>query len=228
MFSTLFALLPAVVAGARAGTVEDAVRDTVAAHLEVPPEDVDVQGVGALAGLPEDAACSVQLPQVGSVEGIIQVVLYCGDEVSGEQRHLTRAVVQVWRTVPVAAWSVEAGERVETTMERVSGHRLRGEIPVEAGGAYRARVDLAAGEPLTMSRAAPWPDAPRGADVLLVAGSEGGGLVVTANGQLLQDGWVDKRVGVLNLATRAVLQGTFRSDGTVVLGSAVGTSVVEE
>ncbi|MES2640704.1 MAG: flagella basal body P-ring formation protein FlgA [Myxococcota bacterium] len=219
MLSLLLATLVAtVVPSASAGIAEDAVRDTVAAHLEVAPEDVEVQGLGALAGLTPDATCSVQLPQVGSVEGIVQVVLYCDAAGGGAPtRHLTRAVIQVWRTVPVAAWSVEAGERVETTMERVSGHRLRGEIPVEGAGAFRARVPLAAGEPLTTSRAAPWPDAPRGADVLLVAGSDTG-LVVTANGQLLQDGWVDKRVGVLNLATRTVLQGTFRSDGTVVVG----------
>lgn len=216
MFSLLLALSPALVARAFAGTAEDAVRDTVAAHLEVPPEDVDVQGLGALAGLAPDAACSVQLPQVGSVEGIVQLVLYCASPTGTQQRHLTRAVIQVWRTVPVAAWSVSAGERVEVTMERVAGHRLRGEIPVQGEGAFRARVDLAAGEPLTTSRAAPWPDAPRGADVLLVAGSDTG-LVVTASGQLLQDGWVDKRVGVLNLATRTVLQGTYRADGTVVV-----------
>lgn len=208
MSSLLFALLST----ASAGIAEDAVRDTVAAQLEVPRGDVEVQGIGVLAGLAPDAACSVQLPQVGSVEGIVQVVLYCG-----EQRHLTRAMVQVWRTVPVAAMAAKAGERVEMTMERVSGTRLRGEVPVEGGRAFRARVDLGAGDPLTTARAAPWPDAPRGAEVLLVAGS-GLGLVVTANGQLLQDGWVDKRVGVLNLATRAVLQGTLRADGAVVLG----------
>jgi flagella basal body P-ring formation protein FlgA len=211
----MLSLVLSFVSSASAGIAEDAVRDTVAAHLEVAPEDVEVQGLGALAGVNPDATCSVQLPQVGSVEGIVQVVLYC-DSPGGQTRHLTRAVIQVWRTVPVAAWGVEAGERVETTMERVSGHRLRGEIPVEGTGAFRARVPLAAGEPITTSRAAPWPDAPRGADVLLVAGSDTG-LVVTANGQLLQDGWVDKRVGVLNLATRTVLQGTFRSDGTVVV-----------
>lgn len=204
-------LLSSLVSLAFAGIAEDAVRDTVAAHLEVAPEDVEVQGLGALANLDPDVECGVQLPRVGPVEGIVQVVLYCG-----EARYSTRAVVSVWRTVPVAAWSVEAGDRVEYTMERVAGHRLRGENPVEPTGAFRARVDLNAGDPLTTARSSPWPDAPRGAEVLLVA-SSAGGLVVTANGQLLQDGWVDQPVGVLNLATRAVLQGTFRSDGTVVV-----------
>ncbi len=204
-------LLPLLVSPAFATNAEDAVRDTVAAHLEVPPEDVEVRGLGALAGLSPDDACSVQLPRVGSVEGIVNVVLYCGDT-----RHATRAVIEVWRTVPVAAWATQAGGRVESTLERVSSDRLRGEIPVEMTGSHRARVGLAAGDPITTARAEPWPDAPRGADVLLVAGTEVG-LVVQANGQLLQDGWVDRPVGVLNLATRTVLKGTFRSDGTVVV-----------
>lgn len=202
--SALFALC----ALAWAGGPEEAVRAAVAARLGVPERDVEVLEMGTLAGLPDGAACRAQLPRTGSVEGRVPVVLACG-----EGRWSARPLVEVWRTLAVAAAPVGAGEAIEVTTARVASGELRGEPPVEGPGPWRARVDLEAGAPLTAVRVEPMPDARRGEAVTLRAGS--GALAVLARGELLGDAFVGAPVTALSTSTRAVVRGTYRGDGIV-------------
>ncbi|MFN7142300.1 MAG: flagellar basal body P-ring formation chaperone FlgA [Myxococcota bacterium] len=217
MFPLLLALLPGVHAqgvlpdpvGLPMGP-EASIRATVAAHLQLPEEDVQVRALGSLAGVAPDQNCGVQLPRTGPVDGIVPLVLFCGDG-----RWSTRAVIETWRHVPVAVADADPGENVEFRVERVSSERLRGEEPVGVEGTWTARVGLRAGEPLTSARVRPAPDLARGEKVRILVG--GDGLVVTAEGEALRDAYVDEPIAVLNFSTRAVVQGTYRGDGLVTL-----------
>lgn len=189
---------------------EASIRATVAAHLQLDEADVQVRALGSLAGVAPDQNCGVQLPRTGPVDGIVPVVLFCGDG-----RWSTRAVIETWRHVPVAAADAGPGEIVDYRVERVSSERLRGEEPVGVEGTWTARVGLRAGEPLTTARVRQAPDLARGERVRILAGADG--LVVAAEGEALRDAFVDEPVSVLNFSTRAVVQGTYRGDGLVTL-----------
>jgi len=204
-------LLSVVALSAFAAGPADQIRVAVARQLGVDAADVEIRSVGAVVGLPEDDVCAVQLPRVGAVAGLVPVTLQCS-----AGRWQTHAVVEVWQTVPVAAAAARAGERVELRTERVSTYQLRGEEPIPADGAWTARVDLDAGAPLTTTRVRPAPDLDRGSPVRLIVGDQH--FRVTADGELLQEGWNGKPVSVLNLSTRAVLEGVYAGDGVVLLG----------
>jgi flagella basal body P-ring formation protein FlgA len=208
---SLLCLLSLSALASAAGTA-DPIRAAVAAQLGVDEADVEVRSVGTVAGLPDGDTCAVQLPRVGAVTGLVPVTLHCG-----AGRWQTHAYVEVWRSVPVAVADTRAGERVEVRTERVSSYRLHGEEPVADVGTWTARVDLEAGAPLTTTRVRPAPDLERGSPVRLVAG--GNGLRITADGELLQEGWHGRPVSVLNLSTRTVLEGVYAGDSVVTLGT---------
>jgi flagella basal body P-ring formation protein FlgA len=208
---TLLVIWGALAAGpARAATPAEAVRDAVAAHLSVSKDDVEVSGIGVLPGAPVDADWAVTLPNAGPLTGDLRVTVR-----SGAARYTVVPHVTVWRSLPVAADAVAANAPVHVTMARVSSDRLRGAAPVDPDASWAARVDLAAGDPLTVTTARPCPDAPKGSEVRILAGEAP--LSITAPGQLLDDGFVGGRVAVLNLATRVVVTGTYRGDALVVL-----------
>lgn len=189
-------------------TPADAVREAVAKHESVPAEDVQIDGLGALQGAPDDADWVVRLPEARGLCGSIPVILS-----TPGHRYAVRAVVTVWLDLAVSETAVSPGERVRVTSSREPCTVLHGETPVDPGLAWEAGVSLAAGSPVTTARVRTWPDVRKGAGVKIEAGV--GGLTVTADGQLLQDAFVGKKVAVLNLATRAVLSGTYLSDGVV-------------
>lgn len=189
-------------------TPADAVREAVAKHESVPVADVEVGGLGALQGAPEDADWAVRLPEARGLCGSVPVVLS-----TPGHRYAVRALVTVWLDLAVSETAVTPGERVRLTSSREPCTVLHGETPVDPSLAWEAAVSLAAGSPVTTGRVRTWPDVRKGAGVRIEAGS--GGLIIAADGQLLQDGFVGAKVAVLNLATRAVLSGTYSSDGVV-------------
>jgi flagella basal body P-ring formation protein FlgA len=212
-------MLAALLASALAATPVQAIREAAARHAGVPEVDVDV----GMLGLPDavaqrDATWDVQFPAAGTFTGATPVLL-----VADGARYQLRPRIVVTRTVPVAAAAARTGERVEIVTARVGSDRIRGEVPVAlptAAGApcaWQARVAIAAGEPVTTARVRPYPDLLQGTDVKLEAG--GGRLTVQAPGRLLEDAFVGARVGVLNLATRAVQRGVYHGNGTVALES---------
>lgn len=100
---------------------------------------------------------------------------------------------------------------------RVPCSALHGESPVDASTSWQANVALAAGDPVTTARVHKWPDVQKGASVRIEAIA--GALTVTAPGQVLQDGYTGRKVSVLNLATRAVLSGTYAGNNVVTVQS---------
>lgn len=198
----------------RAGEPALVLREVVAARLSVPVTDVEVGGLG-VEGLEADLDWRVDLPALGPWWGSVPVVLRSAD---GTRRYAIRPEITVWQELPVAARSTRAGDPVEPASARVSRASLRGETPVDPGARWEARVDLAAGQPLTTSRVRPLPDAQAGSLVEIVAGSPG--LRVMANGRLGADAFVGQPVTVSNLDTHALLVGVFMSDGSVWVGGA--------
>lgn len=204
----MFSLL--AVAAAFASTPSAAIQAAVAAKVGVPAADVEVHGV-ELPTAPTSVDWLVDLPSVGPVWGDVSVTLH-----AGTSRYLVRPRVTVWQTLPVAAKSARAGERVEITTARVARDTLHGQAPVDPTHSWQARVDLVAGAPLTTTVVRERPDAAQGQTVRIVAGA--GPLVVFAPGQLGEDAFVGDRVHVVNLATRTQLVGTLQGDGTVRVG----------
>lgn len=212
-------MLAVLLTSALAATPAVSIRQAAAQQAGVPETDVEV----GMLGLPEavaqrDATWDVLFPVAGSFTGATPVVL-----VAEGARYQLRPRIVVTRSVPVARAAVRPGERVELVEARVGSDRLRGEVPVPMPSttaptqAWQARVALAAGEPVTTTRVRAYPDLLQGAEVKLEAGA--GKLSVRAPGRLLEDAFVGARVGVLNLATRAVQRGVYRGDGTVALES---------
>lgn len=195
---------------ASASTPSAAIRAAVAQKVGVVLEDVEVHGV-SLPTAPADADWIVDLPTVGPVWGEPAVVLHVGTT-----RFVLRPHVTVWQTLPVAAQAASAGEPVSVTTARVARDTLRGAVPVDATHTWEARVDLAAGAPLTTSVVRARPDGAQGQQVRIVAGQ--GPLSVQAPGQLGEDAFVGDRVHVVNLATRTQLVGTYQADGSVLVG----------
>lgn len=203
-------MLSVLAALAWAASPEEAVRLSVASRLGLMVEDVEVTEVGLPASAPLDAEWQVGLPRSGGLTGSVPVVL----EAEGG-RWAVRPRVVAWASVPVAAGPTERGERVRVVMERRRLDTLRGEDPVDPAEEWIARVPFSQGDPVTRGRVRPLPDATEGEGATIVAGV--GGLTVTAPGRLLEDGWVGKPVTTLNLATSAVVTGTYGLDGRVHL-----------
>jgi flagella basal body P-ring formation protein FlgA len=208
--TVLVALLS--VASALAARPVDAIASAVAARVGVPVADVEVTGLGLPEDANVDAAWVVDLPAgQRRFTGATTVSLRRED---APVRFSLRPRVVTWHAVPVAERSVRAGEPVSLVTARVASDVLRTEDPV-TGGRWVARVGIEAGAPVTTARVRPAPDLADGADVKLIAGT--GALRVAAPGRLLSDAWVGAPVSVLNLATRAVLKGTYRGENTVAL-----------
>lgn len=191
-------------------TPSEAVRQAVALHESVPAADVEVTEVGAIANPPAGVPWTVRLPEETGLCGSVPVVL----EADGH-RYATRASVAVWRDVPVAETAAAPGQEVHVTTARRSCSALHGETSVDATHPWEAAVSLAAGSPVTTARVRALPDVRRGAGVRIE--SSAGALTVAAPGELLQDGFIGGRVTVLNLATRAVLAGTYSDAGVVTV-----------
>ncbi len=194
-----------------AATPADAIASAVASRAGVPVTDVEVRELGLSAEwLAQDADWVVDLPVAQTrFAGATPVVLR-----QGATRFPLRPRVVTYAEIPVAASSVKSGEPVVLATARIASDRLRSEEPVPAG-AWVARVAIAAGEPVTTARARRAPDLADGADVKVLAGA--GPLRVAAPGKLMEDAYVGAPVSVLNLATRAVLHGTYRGEHVVVL-----------
>lgn len=191
-------------------TPEQAVRQAVAAHESVSVEDVYVGALPVMAGAPVEADWTVDLPEAVGLCGSVPMVL-----TAEGRRHAIRAPITVWHTAPVATAPVTAGQRVPLGSARVSCESLHGETPVDPGRPYEARVAFAAGAPVTTARVRAWPDVEKGAEVRIVAAA--GRLTVAAPGELLQDAYTGRPVAVLNLATHAVLTGTYTGNNVVKL-----------
>ena len=189
-------------------TPAEAVREAVAVHESVPVGDVEVGDLGVLQDAPEDAEWAVRLPEARGLCGRVPVILS-----TEGHRYAVRAPVTVWLDLAVSETAVAPGERVRLASSRQPCTVLHGETPVDPTLAWEAGVSLPAGAPVTTARVRTWPDVRKGEGVRIEAGS--GGLTIVADGQLLQDAFVGKKVAVLNLATRAVLSGTYSSDGVV-------------
>ena len=206
----LWALLAAVGSGLAAEMpAELAIRDAVAARLDVPSSSVEVSGVGRLPNAPELAEWVVTLPRTGSILGDVPVSVR-----TGTLRYAVRPHIIVWRDLPVAADEVAAGAPVLVSRARVSSDEERGEA-IGAGGSWTARVALPAGTPLTNQNVRPSPDIYRGATVRIIA--DAGLVSVSAPGEILDDGFLGESVAVLNLATRTVQSGVYRGGSVVIL-----------
>jgi len=200
------------VATALAARPADAIAAAVAARAGVPATDVEVTGLGLPEGADVDAVWRVDLP-AGQRRFTGTTAVYLQRE-DGPARFALRPRVVTWHEVPVAERSVRAGEAVALVRARVASDVLRAEEPVDEGR-WVARVGIEAGTPVTTARVRAAPDLADGAEVKLLAGS--GALRVAAPGRLLGDAWIGAPVSVLNLATRAVLKGTYRGENTVAL-----------
>lgn len=194
---------------AGASTPGEAVRDAVARHESVSVEDVQVEDI-LVAGAPADATWVVSLPAAAGLCGRVPVVL-----TADAHRYAVVAPITTWRDVPIAEKAVASGERLVLGTARVPCTQLRGETPVDPETIWQAGVSIPAGAPVTTARVRPWPDVQKGAAVRIEAVS--GVLVVAAPGELLQDGYAGQKVSVLNLATRAVLVGTYAGSNVVTL-----------
>jgi hypothetical protein len=189
----------------------EAIASAVSARAGVPATDVEVSALGLPATALVDGAWGVELPPgLRKFTGSTPVTLSRPDGA----RFAVRPRIVTFSMVPVAQLSVRAGEPVALAQARVASDVLRSEDPV-GEGRWVARVALAAGDPVTVSRVRQAPDLGQGADVKLTAGS--GPLVVAAPGRLMADAYVGAPVSVLNLATRAVLKGTYRGNHVVAL-----------
>ena len=192
-------------------TPAEALRDAVARQEAVPAADVEIGSLGTLAGAPENAEWSVRLPE-NTLCGRVPVVL-----TAGTHRYTVTAPITVWRELPVAAAAVGPGAAITLQTARVPCTLLRGETPVDPTQSWEAAVSIAAGAPVTQARVHTTPDVAKGSNVRIEATA--GALTVAAPGQLLQDGFSGQKVSVLNLATRAVLVGTYSGNNIVTLAA---------
>ncbi len=129
-------------------------------------------------------------------------------------RYTVRPSVTVWVEGWVAAAPAAPGEAVAGARGRFAlgrGVALR----VQDEGPWRAAAAIEAGQPLTRDVVEPLPDATRGAEVQLVV--QKGGITLTADGRLLQDGTVGEPVRVRNDATQTAQVGVLVAPRTVEL-----------
>lgn len=188
-------------------------RDAVARHRAVPREDVEVVGLG-LAATP---TCGDEASYVAEVAVADPDRVWLRGVQRGAECLRVRLdpVVRVHVEVPVAAAAALRGQPVAVAFQRVDARRVDG-IPIATTSrAYEARVDLAAGEPLTDRVVRPVPDGRRDATVVVVASR--GGLHIEAQGRLLRDASLGDVVEVANLATGVVVQGVLVAPGRVEL-----------
>ena len=128
-------------------------------------------------------------------------------------RWTLRPSLEIWVRRPVVERQVVAGESVSITEGLVRIETLVGS-PVEEGN-WVARVNLAAGEPVTTAVVSLMPDAESGSEVTVRYRSSQ--VTITTTGTLLQDAHVGAEVRVASHATRVVLKGRLSSPDTVDL-----------
>ncbi len=124
-------------------------------------------------------------------------------------RYTVQPELTAWVRVPVAATDLQAGEALDVGSGLVASHAIIGQ-PVSDGV---ARVDIAAGDPLTTSVVALRMDAHTGSTVDLVV--RRGALQISAPGRLLEGARRGDRVRVANAFTREGLLGILVDDTTV-------------
>jgi flagella basal body P-ring formation protein FlgA len=129
-----------------------------------------------------------------------------------QRRMMVRPSLTIWVEVPVAAESTPIGKMVKPTLGRVKLNELIGDPVSEA---WRARIFIPKGTPITTAVVAPIPDATNGSDVKLIVKVRT--LVISAEGRLMQDGAIGEDVRVRNNATGQIVSGVLRDSGTVVI-----------
>ena len=197
---------------------EAAIRAYVADRTGVAIEDVEILSLGLLEPLNCTESATISASARGSEDfrGHAEFRLAGTDALGHCGSARVRAGLRIWKTVPVSGTAIEPGSAVELAEARLPLDHVHGvPVPLESGP-WEARVSLAPGDPVTMNRVRPLPDARSGAPVVLVSG--GGGLLVTAEGRLLEDGKIGDRVKVSNLATDQVVFGVLVEPGRVRAG----------
>ena len=129
-----------------------------------------------------------------------------------QRRMMVRPSLTIWVEVPVAAESTPMGQLVKTESGRIKIKDLVGD-PV--GEAWRARVFIPKGTPVTTAVVAPIPDATNGSEIKLIVKVRS--LVISAEGRLMEDASIGEDVRVRNHATGQVVSGVLRDSGTVVI-----------
>ena len=197
---------------------EAAVQAHVADRLGVDLSDVEVKSLGLHQPLNCDQAATISASSRSSEDfkGHADIRL-TGIDAGGECGSVRiRAAVKVWLTVPVTKAATLAGNPVEIESARMSIDQIHG-VPVPlSSGPWEARVSMAPGAPVTLNLVRAVPDARNGATVTLESGH--GGLKVTAQGRLLENGQIGERVKVSNLATDQVVYGILVGPGRVRAG----------
>jgi flagella basal body P-ring formation protein FlgA len=128
-------------------------------------------------------------------------------------RRLTlRPSLTIWVEAPVAGKDTPAGTPVQPIMGRVKLNKLVGD-PVHEK--WQARVFIAKGDPITTAVVNPIPDALNGTEIKLIVNVRT--IVISAEGRLLEDGFIGDQVRVRNHATGNVMTGLLNDSGTVVL-----------
>lgn len=221
-------LLAAICAGVAHAVVEgagdpvaEAVRTHARAALGTSAVDVELLslGLGRPLACPAGAAITVHTAPGEDFLGLVPVQLV-GHTAEGAvcERLRTTARFRVWIEAPVALEARAPGASVgPVARARVDLASMIGR-PVVDPEARVARVSLAPGTPLTDQTTRPAPLAAEGATVTLVAGT--GPLTISATGRLLEDALPGQPVRVANLATGAVVQGTFVAPGVFRAGGA--------
>lgn len=221
-------LLAGICAGIAHAVVEgagDPVADVVRAHARERLGDsaVDVEllslALGRPLACPAGAAIAVHTAPGEDFLGLVPVDLL-GRAPDGTvcERLRTTARFRVWVDAPVAVEARAPGAPVgPVSRARVDRASIIGR-PVTDAASRVARVPLEPGTPLTDQTTRPAPLAAEGATVTLVAGT--GPLTISATGRLLEDALPGQPVRVANLATGAVVQGTFVAPGVFRAGGA--------
>ena len=222
--ATLALLLSFPASGQQAGVerLERALREHVAARLELAPEDVEILhlGVSTLPPCADTARAVLESPPSERFRGHaeVSVELY-GDSESCTTMRL-RPRIRTWTDAPVAASVLQPGQEVLWEMRRVALERFTG-TPMQPAeleqGRWLARTTIAQGEPLTELVLRTRPDAASGEPVQVLAGA--GGLLIETPGRLMSDAFLGDRVRVANMATHGVHDGILFAPGCVSTGA---------
>lgn len=179
--------------------------DTVQEHLEAwvqeecAAADVEVRALGLAPQVLDNA---VRIDWSGNpchTRPLLELTVTQPDKV----RTLTvQPRMSIWLPVPVAAADTLAGQTVHTTSGTA---QIQDIVGTPLSGTWTARTAVSAGDPITDAVVEPELLARRGDSVDIVLNR--GGLILRAQGQLLQDGKRGDRVAVTNSATRTTIRG---------------------
>jgi flagella basal body P-ring formation protein FlgA len=206
----------AYIATALANDPTEVVEHAIAERMGITPEDIEIQSLG-IANAPPNADWNVTLP-TGNLWGTVALQLNATLPTGEVRRYSAYAHISIWAPIPIATTETAPGQPIQITMERRNLDSLKGGSPVDPQHNWRARSTLHAGDPVTLTRAAPLPDANKGQPVEIWV--QHGALQIRAPGQLNADAFTGQPVTVLNLATQTVVTGIYQPDGRVRLGAA--------